>query len=133
MENVKKLEEDSKTHNLLKILKGSIISIIISMILLLILSIILTYTNVSENIIPTSIIAIAAVSILIGSILSTMNIKKNGLFNGAIVGGIYIILIYILSSIAITGFTFNAKTVIMLVSSILAGIIGGIIGVNIHK
>ena len=133
MENVKKLDEGSKTNNLIKILKGSIISIIISMVLLLILSIILAFTNVSENIIPTSIISIAALSILIGSILSTMNIKKNGLLNGAIVGGIYIIFIYLLSSIAITGFTFNIKTDIMLVASILAGVIGGIIGVNIHK
>ena len=75
MENVKKLEEGSKSSNLLKIIKGSIISIVLTLILLLITTLILTYTNVSENIIPTAIIAISAISILIGSILSSMNIK----------------------------------------------------------
>ena len=122
MENVKKLEENSKTNNILKILKGSLVSIILTLILLLITSLILTYTNVSENI-----------SILIGSILSSMNIKKNGLLNGALVGGIYMIAIYILSSVSVTGYSINTKTFIMLAVSILAGIIGGIIGVNIHK
>ena len=117
MENVKKLEENTKPRNFLKIIKGSVISIVLTLVLLLITTLILTYTNVSENIIPTAVIAISAISILIGSVLSSMNIKKNGL----------------VSSLTITGFTINIKTVIMLAISIVAGIIGGIIGVNIHK
>ncbi len=133
MDNVKKLENNSKFGNLLKIIKGSIIAIVISLILLLVTALILTYTDVSENIIPATIIVISALSILIGSILSSLNIKKNGLLNGALVGMIYMITIYLLSSIAITGFGINSKTIIMLVASILAGVIGGIIGVNIHK
>ena len=133
MDNVKKIENNSKSGNLLKIVKGSIISIVISLILLLVTALILTYTNVSENIIPSAVIVISALSILIGSILSSMNIKKNGLLNGALVGLIYMLVIYLISSIAITGFGINTKTIIMLVASIVAGVIGGIIGVNIHK
>lgn len=133
MDNVKKMDNDSKFGNLLKVAKGSIISIVISLILLLVTALILTYTNVSENIIPAAVIVISALSILIGSILSSMNIRKNGLLNGALVGLIYMSVIYLISSIAITGFGINTKTIIMLVASILAGVIGGIIGVNIHK
>lgn len=133
MENTKKLEGNSKFSNLLKIIKGSIISILISLILLLITAVILTYTNVSESVIPGAIIIISALSILIGSILSSMNIKKNGLLNGLLVGLIYMAVIYLISSITITGFNINLKTIIMLVASGLAGIVGGIIGVNIHK
>ena len=133
MENTKKSEGNSRFSNLLKVIKGSIISILISLILLLITAAILTYTNVSESVIPGAVIAISALSILIGSILSSMNIKKNGLLNGLLVGLIYMVVIYLISSIAITGFSMNMKTIIMLIASGLAGIVGGIIGVNIHK
>ena len=91
MENVKKLEDNSQKNNLLKIAKGSIVSIIITLVALLITSIILTYTNVPESTIPWIIITISAVSILIGSILSSLYIKKNGLLNGGLVGAIYMI------------------------------------------
>ena len=42
MENVKKIEENSKSKNFFKVIKGSIISIILTLLLLLIISLILT-------------------------------------------------------------------------------------------
>ena len=129
----KTIKVDSETkaqNNLIKVIKGSIISILISLVMLLIFAIILTYTNIPETIIPTTIIIISAISILIGSVMSSMNIKKNGIINGGAVGAIYIFTIYMLSSIFIAGFNFNIKSLIMLAVSIIAGMIGGIIGVN---
>ena len=64
---------------------GSLIALIITVISLLVVAIILTYTDVSENIITVSVIVISALSILIGSIISAVNIKKNGIINGALV------------------------------------------------
>ena len=122
--------ETKMQNNLIKVIKGSIISILISLVMLLIFACLLTYTNISETIIPTTIIVISAISILIGSVISAMNIKKNGILNGGAVGAIYIFTIYMLSSIFITGFNFNTKALIMLAVSIIAGMIGGIIGVN---
>lgn len=131
VEKTNKINSETKMqNNLIKVIKGSIISILISLVMLLIFAILLTYTNIKETIIPTVIIVISAISILIGSMLSSVHIKKNGLLNGASVGAIYILTIYILSSIFITGFNFSLKAIIMLVVSIIAGMIGGIIGVN---
>ncbi len=134
MENTKKSDKSvSKNNNFKRILKGSIVSIIITLVLLLLMSILLTYTNIPENVIPVSIIIISALSIFIGSIVSTMHIQKNGLLNGGLVGAIYSITIYLLSSIIVSGFSLNIKSIVMLVISIIAGMIGGIIGVNIYK
>ena len=94
-------------------------------------TIILTYTNISESVITPVIIIISAISILIGSSISTMKIKKNGLVNGLLVGLIYMFFIYIVSSIINTGFALNTNSIIMILSGIVAGIIGGIVGVNI--
>lgn len=131
IEKANKIDNETKMqNNLIKVIKGSIISILLSLIMLLIFATLLTYTNIKETTIPTVIIVISAISILIGSIMSSMHIKKNGLLNGAAVGAIYILSIYVLSSIFITGFNFSLKAIIMLVVSIIAGMIGGIIGVN---
>ena len=77
-----------KNKNFFSILKGLGIAFIITFIFLLILAIVLTYTDVSENIINPTIIIITAISILIGSCISNIKIKKNGLINGGILGGI---------------------------------------------
>ena len=79
---MKKVENDSKVKikgSAIKILFGSGISFLISLVLLLAISIVLTYTNISENIITVSVIVISALSILIGSIISALNINKNGI------------------------------------------------------
>ena len=120
-----------KTNNVfIKILKGLIFSFIITLISVFIFSIILTYTNISESIIPIVLIILTFVSILIGSMLVMRNINKNGLVNGAIIGGTYVILLYLISSMLNTGFSMNIYTIIMIIAGIISGVIGGIIGVN---
>lgn len=128
MEN---LDKEEMKQNFIRIIKGSVIAIISTLILLFIFAIVLTYTNIQETVISPVIIVITAISILVGSSISTLKIKKMGLINGALVGLIYILTIYILSSITGTGFTLQIQTIIMIVSSIIAGMIGGIIGVNL--
>lgn len=117
-------------NNVKRIIKGSAFSIVITIIGILIYSIVLCNTNVAENSMPTVIIIITAISILIGSTISTTNINKNGILNGMLVGIIYISLIYLLSSIITKDFSLNISSIIMIIASILTGGIGGIIGVN---
>lgn len=106
------------------IVKGVIIAIVTSMALLLIFSAVLTYTNISESTSNPVIIIISAISILIASQLSTKKIKKNGIVNGGIIGGIYIILLYIISSIVSGNFSLGLNAIIMIVVSIIAGMFG---------
>ena len=126
-------DSEINNKNFINILKGIGIAFIITLIFLLILSIILTYTNVSENIINPTIIIITALSILIGSSISNIKIKKNGLINGAIIGGTYIILLYLFSSIFSMEFSLTMQSIIMIVTGSVFGILGGIIGVNISS
>lgn len=126
------LDKNETKENLIRIIKGSGIALGITILSLFIFAILLTYTNIQESTMIPVVIIITAVSILIGSSLSTLRIKKNGLLNGALVGVIYILLIYIISSFTGSGFSLNIMSIIMLVSSIIAGMIGGIIGVNLN-
>jgi len=113
------MEENKEEKNFIKIIKGSLIAIILTIIMLLIFSVILTYTNVKESTSTPVIFGIMIISIIIGSIISVRKVKKNGLVNGAIVGGIYILTIYILSSVFATTFGLNLQAILMIIFAIL--------------
>ena len=121
------------TTSISNIIKGTIISFISTIIFLLIFSAILTYTNMSESFITPTIIVITAISIFIGSTISNSKLQKNGLLNGAIVGGIYLISIYLLSSIINQKFSISMQSIIMIISGMICGMFGGILGVNKSK
>ncbi len=110
--------------------KGIGISLVATLVLLIVFALILTYTNISETVISPVIMVITAISILIGSSIVNMKIKRNGLVNGGIIGGIYILTIYLISSILNWKFSLNLQSIIMIILAISFGILGGIIGVN---
>lgn len=113
-----------------QIAKGVGISLITTIILLFIFAGLLTYTPISETIITPVIIIVTAISILIGSSIGNIKIKKNGLVNGALIGGIYMLIIYLTSSILNWKFGVEIQSIIMIVVGMVFGILGGIIGVN---
>jgi putative membrane protein (TIGR04086 family) len=113
--------------------KGFLISLLISILFILVYAIVLVNTSVQESTMKPVIIIITAISILIGSSISSLKIKKSGIINGICVGGLYFLCLYILSSIIFSGFYFNLTSIIMIVIGMLFGGIGGIIGVNINK
>ena len=123
-------EENEVTKNLLRIVKGSVLAMIVSIIFLFIFALLLTYTSLSENTIFPVVLTITGVSILVGSSMSSMKIKKNGLINGGAVGLIYILILYLASSLCFTGFQITGNSLIMLLVGTLTGLLGGLIGVN---
>lgn len=121
---------ENTNNSAIRILKGLIISFVVTLVSIFIFSIILTYSNISEKIIPIVIIILTFISILIGTIIGVRKISKNGMLNGAIIGGVYVVLLYFISSLLNTGFALNTYTILMIIAGIISGIIGGIIGVN---
>lgn len=122
--------KDNKSDIFKSLAIGIGISFITTIILLLIFAVVLTYTNVSENTITPVILIATAISILLGSSIGNIKIKKNGILNGAIIGGSYILILYLLSSILNARFGLNAQSIIMICIGVIFGILGGIIGVN---
>ena len=122
--------KDDKQEILKALGKGLLISFIMTILILLIFSIILTFTNISEKTIVPVIIISTAISILIGSSISNIRIKKNGILNGALIGGIYLTTLYLISGLISKNFTLTLQSTIMIISGMICGMFGGIIGVN---
>ena len=116
---------------IIKMSTGIVISVVLTLVLLFVFSIILAYTNTSETIMVPVIIGITGISILSGSSIATSKIKKKGIVNGMIIGGIYIFILYLISSMLSAQFSLNMYSIIMMVIGIIAGAIGGIVGVNL--
>lgn len=124
------VHQNVENNFFINIFKGVGIAFITTTILLLIFSAILTFTNINENVINPVIITATGISILIGSSIGNNKIKKNGLLNGALVGAIYILIIYIISSLLNWRFNLNMQSLIMIAVGMIFGMLGGIIGVN---
>ena len=124
------VSKEFESNAFIQILKGVGISLLFTFILLIIFAILLTYTNVSQSTINPVIIVITGISILIGSSIGNIKIKKNGLINGGMIGGIYMIIIYLISSILNWKFGLNMQSIIMISVGVIFGILGGIFGVN---
>ena len=131
----KKIDDISKekNKNIINVIKGAIIAIILSLIFLTVYAAVLSFTNVSENTMVPVVLVITGISILIGSSMSSISIKKKGLMNGALVGLIYAITLYILSSIFGAGFSIGLNSIIMIIVEIITGMICEIIGVNLKN
>lgn len=125
--------EEYSSKNIINIGKGVLISLLFTIIFLIIFSTLLTYTNISEKLITPVIIVITAISIFIGSTIGNLKMNKNVLINGGAIGGIYLISIYVISSIISQNFTLNTQSIIMIIIGIICGMFGGIIGVNSRK
>lgn len=125
--------ESSSNKFIKKIFKGVLISLVVSFVLLAIFAIVLTYTSVSENTIVPVIIVATGISILVGTILESRKIVKNGIWLGGIIGLIYVLILYIISSLLNADFSINIQSFILILVAIFSGMIGGIIGVNNRK
>ena len=126
------MESFEKNNIFIKILKGVGFSFAFTLICLTIFSTLLTYTNLSESLMQPVIISVTGISILAGSFFATRKVGKNGIIKGIAVGLLYILLIYLISSILNNGnFALNLGSIIMILTGIICGAIGGIMGVNI--
>ena len=125
--------ESSSNKFIKKIFKGVLISLVVSFVLLAIFAIVLTYTSVSENTIVPVIIVVTGISILVGTILESRKIVKNGIGLGGIIGLVYVLILYIISSLLNADFSINMQSFILILVAIFSGMIGGIIGFNNRK
>lgn len=111
--------------------KGMGVSILVTLVLMIVLTLIMTYTNISEGIIPVVNSLIMILAIVSGAIFMSLKVDNKGWLNGGLVGLLYIIVIIILSNIFIKDFSIDKFVLLKLIVSMVTGAIGGMIGINL--
>ncbi len=116
-----------------RVIKGILVSYIITIPIFLILAYALTFSDFPEKYISTCVLITTIVSILVAGTASTRNVKSRGWLNGASVGLIYVLVLYIFSSLIFRDFSITTRVITMSLIGILTGAVGGIIGINMQS
>ena len=130
-QNIKETINDRS--NITKIIKGIIFSYIITIPIFIIFAFILTYTDFPEKFITPAVVIVTITSILMAGSIASKSLKSRGWLNGGIVGLIYMLVLYLLSSILFNNFSLDRQVISMIFIGFLSGSIGGIIGINAKK
>ncbi|AKL95176.1 hypothetical protein CACET_c17280 [Clostridium aceticum] len=110
--------------------KGLMRGYIVSLALFLIGAILITYTGLGENVIPILTSIIMIVSIAYAAIYVVVHTKKKGWLHGGLVGILYIFILILLSKAFVTGYMLDRVVYYRIIISMITGMIGGMIGIN---
>lgn len=79
--------------------------------------------------------AAGLISVFIGGFVAALKNKKSGMLTGVFTGLAVFAVLFVLSMIFRNGDTefFSLKTLLTLISILLAGMLGGVVGVNIKR
>lgn len=111
--------------------RGLIRGYVISLLLFLIVAVLITYTNIGENVIPLITSIIMIVGIVFAAIYASVNLRSKGWLHGGIIGLVFILILIALSKIFIVNYSVDRIALYKIGLSMGAGIIGGMLGVNI--
>jgi len=104
-----------------------------SLICFLILALLVTYTRLSEGIVPMVTQGIIIMGLTISGAGAAMRAKSKGWLYGIICGIIFIGIVVIVSWIAVDGFTFDKYVLSKVLLGVAVGAIGGMIGINLIR
>lgn len=113
-----------------KILQGMLLSYFTTIANFCLFSALFSYTNISDSYMPLIVKVTIIVSILLGALTSSRNIRSKGWFNGGTIGILYTSIVFIIHIIFCKNFYPTTKSFQTLFLNTLIGIFGGIVGIN---
>jgi len=111
--------------------RGLIRGYIVSLVLFLIVALLVTYTSMGENLIPLITSIIMIVGIVFSAVYCSVHLRNKGWLHGGIVGLGFVLILILLSKVFISDFSFDSIALYKIGLGMGAGIIGGMLGVNI--
>lgn len=127
-----KISSDS-TSGILTLFKCVGFSYLMTLVIFLLLALILCFTEFPETMIGSSVVVSTIISIMFGGTCVARRARTMGWMNGAAAGLIYMLILYLLSSLTGKGFGVNDYLISMMLIGMAAGAIGGIVGINLKK
>ncbi len=119
-------------YDALDIVRSALFAIILSILLVTAFAIVAKFANIAENVIEPVNIAIKILSVAAGCLIGVRH-DNGGLIKGIAVGLLYAGLTYLIFATVCGDFTQNPMTVYDALACIVAGILSGILSVNVKK
>ena len=125
-----KKESRAGKGNLLCMVKGLAVAFAITCIIFIGFGILLTYTEISEESLPMVSLVCTALSAGAAGFDWAACMQKRGLLWGMAAGGAYVVLLYMIISLAAERFSLELSLVMTFAVALAGGAVGGILGVN---
>ncbi len=135
----KKPNSNTKSNNtksnsaIISLTKGAIFAYLLTAVVFVVYGLLLTYTETTEKNIQIVVMITTVISVLIGGIIASKGVDSKGLFFGMLVGVVYALIMIMLGLCILPVMKITSKMIMIIVLSISAGGIGGIIGINTKK
>ena len=130
-ENVKTVDDVGTFPVALGFLKGSLIALVFTVLVFLIFAVVLSYTPIPEDVIPYVVFITQVIGGIISGFIPAKRAKTRGIITGGIAASLYMLFIWLISSLASGGFYFGKHILSMLLVTVFSGAVGGISGVNL--
>ena len=125
-----KKESRARRGSLLCMVKGLAVAFAITCIIFIGFGILLTYTEISEDSLPMVSLVCTALSAGAAGFDWAACMQKRGLLWGMAAGGAYVVLLYMIISLAAERFSLELSLVMTFAVALAGGAVGGILGVN---
>lgn len=97
---------------------------------LLILAAVLTFTDFPEKYTTAAVVMATLAGLFAAGFRAGTGNEKNGMIRGGLTGLAYMLILYLLSSILFKDFIISLRAIIMIITGLLAGAVGGLLGGN---
>lgn len=119
--------------SIVSILQGILVSYLITVPTFMLFALLLTGIDFPERLITPAVVITTVISVLFAGSTATRGVKSKGWLNGGAVGFVYMLILYIISSLVFNNFIIDRYVITMVIIGVLAGAIGGIVGINLKK
>ncbi len=130
-ENIKTIESGGFSSAALGFLKGAGIAAVLTLLVFLAAAFVLSYTPLPESAIPYIAYIVQIIGAAVSGFIPAKRAGTRGILTGAASGGLYILIIWLSSSLFSDGISFGSHILTMIAISVISGAIGGILGVNL--
>ncbi len=124
-------ETESLLQIALVIVKSSIIAVVVTLICFIIFALVIKLFNLQETIIPAVVQVIRTICIALGGLLAARFSRRKGWLTGALTGLLYIVWAFLISGFFGDDMSMTSVVFSDILLGIVAGTVGGVIGVNL--
>ena len=129
-ENVKTVSGGGISSTVSAFFKGVMLASILTFVIFALFSVVLSYTPLPESAIPYIVFVTQGICSLIAGFIPAKKAGVKGLITGSLSALLYMLILWLISSLLSDGFYVNSHVLTMFLVSLIFGALGGITGVN---
>ncbi len=129
----KPIVTEEKHSQITSLISGIAIAYAITCIIFIGYAMLITYSSFTGKNLPLVVTVTSLVAVIVAGFDAAKGATKRGWLWGIAAGLIYALILAVIGTWVNKGFTFDSRTITLLILSVAGGGLGGVIGINLKK